>query len=207
MTRKRFVGKSLDSLLLLGPIALGSTACRGSPARAEPIDLATMEASMKSTDNPLDPKTLADELIRIGEVAIAKHDDAALDRYFTKDFVFHGPAGDATLGDLKTLWEAMRKAFTGFAVMRERIMVDGHFVAARTRMSGIFQHEFTHSPIGLVQPTGKPVSLVIHNFFRYDDQGRLAEEWAQFDNLGFLKELGVGSSREAMQVDADRCDR
>ena len=40
----------------------------------------SQEASMVSTGNPLDPKTLKDELVRIGEVAIAKRDDAAFDR-------------------------------------------------------------------------------------------------------------------------------
>jgi hypothetical protein len=35
------------------------------------------------------------------------------------------------------------------------------------------------------------VSYIIHNIFRYDDQGRLAEEWVQLDNLEFLKQLGV----------------
>jgi hypothetical protein len=48
-------------------------------------------------------------------------------------------------------------------------------------MSGIFKHEFTRSPVGRVQPMGKSVSYVIHNIFRYDDQGRLVEEWAQFE--------------------------
>jgi hypothetical protein len=52
----------------------------------------SQQASMLSTGNSLDPKTLKDELVRIGEVAIAKRDDAAFDRYFAKDFVFHGPA-------------------------------------------------------------------------------------------------------------------
>jgi len=31
-------------------------------------------------------------------------------------------------------------------------------------------------------------------FFRYDEDGRLAEEWAQFDNLGFLRQLGVAGA-------------
>jgi hypothetical protein len=33
------------------------------------------------------------------------------------------------------------------------------------------------------------------NFFRYDDEGRLAEEWVQTDNLSFLRELGVDIGR------------
>ena len=37
---------------------------------------------------------LAYDLIRIGNEAIARQDDAALRAYFTEDYVFHGPGGD-----------------------------------------------------------------------------------------------------------------
>jgi predicted ester cyclase len=153
------------------------------------------DAAMSSTGDPLDPNTLREGLVRIGEVAIAKGDDAALDRYFAPDFVFHGPAGDATLKDIKSLFQTMRNAFSGFAITYERIIVGGNFVAARTRISGVFEHELIHSPVGRVQPTGKSVSYIIHNIFRYNDQGQLAEEWAQLDNLEFLKQIGVELKR------------
>ncbi len=35
------------------------------------------------------------------------------------------------------------------------------------------------------------VSFKLINFFRYNDEGRLAEEWAQMDNCGLLKQFGV----------------
>jgi len=38
---------------------------------------------------------------------------------------------------------------------------------------------------------GKRVSFKLINFFRYNDEGRLAEEWAQMDNCGLLKQFGV----------------
>jgi predicted ester cyclase len=85
----------------------------------------------------------------------------------------------------------MREALDGFSVSRDQILVQGNFVAARTRMSGIFEREYAYSPIGPVPPTGKPVSFQIINIFRYDDEGRLAEEWAQLDNLGQPEQLGV----------------
>src|SRR4051812_3754284 len=135
----------------------------------------------------LDPNTLARGLEVIGEEAIAKHDDDALDSYFAKGFLFHGPDGDATLDDLKQLWAGMRAAFTDFSVTREAMLVQGNMLAARTRMAGVFDHEYAYSPLGTVQPTGRPVSFQIINFFRYDDEGRLAEEWAQLDNLGLLR--------------------
>jgi predicted ester cyclase len=151
---------------------------------------------MNSARNSLDPNALRDGLLRIGEVAIpAGDDDAALDSYFAEDFVFHGPAGDATLKDVKSILQAISNAFSSFSLKYERIIVDGNFVAARTRISGIFEHELTHSPVGRVQPTGKPVSYITHNIFRYDDHGRLAEEWALLDNLEFLKQIGVEMKR------------
>jgi hypothetical protein len=64
-------------------------------------------------------------LARIGEDAIAKANNTALDDYFARDFVFHGPDGDATLDDLKQLWAGMRHAFTEFTVTRDQILVQG----------------------------------------------------------------------------------
>jgi hypothetical protein len=142
--------------------------------------------------NPrLDPNRLAEELIRVGEDGIAKENDAALQAYFAPDYVFHGPQGDMSFAELKGYFAALRKSLAGFTVARERILVLGNIVAARTRMSGVFEREFPYSPVGSVQPTHKPVSFVLHGFFRYDDAGKLAEEWVELDNLGFAKQLGV----------------
>lgn len=146
--------------------------------------------------NPrLDPNRLVEELVRVGEDGIAKENDAALNAYFAPDYIFHGPQGDMSFAELKGYFAALRKSFAGFTVARERILVLGNIVAARTRMSGLFEHEFPYSPVGAVLPTHKPVSFVIHGFFRYDDAGRLAEEWVELDNLGFVKQLGVDLRR------------
>lgn len=85
--------------------------------------------------SPLNPKTLVEGLERIAEVAITKHNDAALDNCVADDCVFHGPGGDATLDDLKQLWADIRAAFTGFAPTRDAVLVQGNMVAARTRTS------------------------------------------------------------------------
>jgi hypothetical protein len=71
------------------------------------------------------------------------------------------------------------------------VLVDGRRVAAQTIMSGTFEHEFTASPVGPVPPTGRPFTLHLQNIFRFDGDGRLAEEWCQYDNLLLLDELGV----------------
>ena len=130
-------------------------------------------------------------LIRIGEQGIVREDDAAIDAYFAEGFVFHGPEGDVDLAALKTLWAAMREAFTDFTITREHIVAEGNRVATLTTFAGVFEREFTQSPVGPLPPTGERFTLPLINLFRYDEAGRLAEEWAQLDNRRFLRQLGA----------------
>src|SRR6201988_654288 len=94
---------------------------------------------------------LARDLIRIGDQAIAREDDAALRAYFTQDYVFHGPGGDLSFDQLRAYFASLRAAFSYLRLVREQIIVDGSFLAARTTFSGDFTRVFTYSPIGTVE--------------------------------------------------------
>jgi predicted ester cyclase len=132
----------------------------------------------------------AKKLIGIGETAIAKRDDGALDAFFAPDFVFHGLSGDATYPQLKAAFADYRASFHDFRVTRQAIVENGAFVSARTTMSGTFTHTFD-TPFGPIAPTGKRATWELINVFRYDADGRLAEEWVQYDYAGFMRQLGV----------------
>jgi predicted ester cyclase len=134
---------------------------------------------------------LAQDLIRIGDEAIAKEDDAKLRDYYATDYVFHGPGGDLGFEELRAYFASLRAAFDGLRIVREQIIADGNFLAARDTFSGDFANVFTHSPIGPVEPTGKHIEWEVMNTFRYDQDGRLAEEWVQSDYRSFLTKLGV----------------
>jgi predicted ester cyclase len=84
----------------------------------------------------------------------------------------------------------LRAGFSNLRIVREQIIVDGNFLAARTAFSGDFTGVFTHSPIGPVEPTGQHLEWDVIGTFRYDG-GRLAEEWVQADYRSFLTKLGV----------------
>ncbi len=73
-------------------------------------------------------------LIRIGREAIAKPDDAALDRYFSHDYVLHGPGGDADVASAKAFFAMMRSALGDFACERVTLVEEGNMIAARTVM-------------------------------------------------------------------------
>src|SRR6201986_703385 len=137
------------------------------------------------------------DLIRIGNEAIARQDDAALRAYFTEDYVFHGPGGDLSFDQLRAYFASLRAAFSNLRLVREQIIADGSFLAARTTFSGDFSGVFTYSPIGPVEPTGQHLEWEVIGTFRYDDEGRLAEEWVQTDYRSFLTKLGVTTAESA----------
>jgi predicted ester cyclase len=137
---------------------------------------------------------LARELIRIGDEAIATEDDAKLRAYFTDDYVFHGPGRDLSFAELSAYFASLRLGFSNLRLVREQIIADGNFLAARTTFSGDFTGRFTHSPIGPLEPTGQHLEWEVIGTFRYDDRGRLAEEWVQTDYRSFLTKLGVAAN-------------
>jgi predicted ester cyclase len=137
---------------------------------------------------------LARGLIRIGEEAIAQANDGQLREYYADGYILHTPAGDLDFEALRTYFASLRAAFTDFRIVREQIVADGVHLAARNTFSGIFSHVFTHSPVGPVEPHGRPIAWEVMNTFRYDSDGRLAEEWGQSDYRGLLKKLGVDSA-------------
>jgi len=141
--------------------------------------------------------SLARDLIRIGDQAIARADDAALRAYFAEDYVFHRPGGDLSFDQLRAYFASLRAAFTGLRLVREQIIVDSRFLAARTTFSGDFTGVFTYSPIGPVRPTGQHLEWEVIGTFRYDDDGRLAEEWVQTDYRSLLTKLGVTTAESA----------
>ena len=75
---------------------------------------------------------LARDLIHIGNDAIAHEDAATLRAYFAQDYVFHTPGGELSFDQLNAYFASPRAAFSG-RLVREQIIVEGNFLAARTR--------------------------------------------------------------------------
>ena len=142
---------------------------------------------------------LARDLIRIGDEAIAREDAPALRAYFREDYVFHGPGADLGFDELSSYFASLRAAFVDLRLVREQIIVDGNFLAARTTFSGDFTAVLSYSPIGSVEPTGQHLEWEVIGTFRYDEHGRLAEEWVQTDYRSFLTKLGVTTTESARQ--------
>jgi len=131
-------------------------------------------------------------LVRIGRLELTGEDEAEVDAYFAPDFTFHGPDGAETdYEGLKSYFASLRAAFDDLTISRGITVVEDDYVACQTTIRGNFAREFPQSPVGPLPPNGAQVVFELINIFRYDDQGRLAEEWVQTDNRSRLRQLGA----------------
>jgi predicted ester cyclase len=135
---------------------------------------------------------LVEGLIRVGEQELTGEDEAEVDAYFAADFAFHGPDGaELDYEGLKGYFASLRAAFDDLTISRGIMVVEGDYVSCQTTITGTFVREFTQSPVGPLPPNGRRVVFELMNIFRYDEQGRLAEEWVQTDNRSRLRQLGA----------------
>jgi predicted ester cyclase len=145
----------------------------------------------KSTEKGLHRDDLVKRLIRAGELEVSGDNQAEVDTYFdTANFRFHGPDGfESDYAGLTAYFQAVSTAFTDRSIKRGIIVAEGNHVACQTWIKGKFVREFAQSPIGSLPPNQKEIVFDLINIFRFDDQGRLVEEWVRLDNRSLLRQL------------------
>jgi predicted ester cyclase len=136
---------------------------------------------------------LAARLIRAGELLVLGGDQAEIESYFdTSKFRFHGPDGFETdYAGLSNYFKSIRAGFDDRSIRRGIILVEGSYIACQTWIEGRFVREFANSPAGALAPNGQRVIWDLMNILKFDDQGRLVEEWVRTDYRSFLRQLGA----------------
>ena len=131
--------------------------------------------------------------IRAGELLVSGESQAETDTYFdTIEFRFHGPDGfEADYAGLTNYFKSIRAAFDGRSIRRGIVVAEGNYIACQTWIEGTFVREFAHSPAGSLSQNGQRVVWDLLNIFRFDDQGRLVEEWVRTVYRSFLRQLGA----------------
>ncbi|WP_228562428.1 ester cyclase [Catenulispora rubra] len=132
-------------------------------------------------------------LVRAGELEVSGEDPAETATYFDPErFRFHGPDGfDSDFAGLTDYFDAVCAAFDDRSIRRGIVVAEDGYLACQTWIEGTFVREFTHSPVGPLPPNGGRVVFDLINIFRFDDQGRIVEEWVRVDNRGVLRQMGV----------------
>ena len=110
-----------------------------------------------------------------------------IDDLFTTDFVRHDPGGRELQGteQNRQFIGSLRAAFPDVHYTVEDQIAEGDKVVVRYRFRGTHLGAFQGMP-----PTGKQVTYTGILIYRIVD-GKIAEQWTEFDLLGLLRQLGV----------------
>jgi predicted ester cyclase len=110
------------------------------------------------------------------------------DELYSPEYVTHalGPEFAPTLEGLKMFIRALREGMPDLHCPVEQLVAEGDRVAGRLMLQG------THTgTLFGIPPTGKYAAAGLMVIARFDHRGKWVEDWANWDQLGFLQQLGV----------------
>lgn len=111
-----------------------------------------------------------------------------LDGKYSDDFLYHGPAMTETQHGLEALKEMLAPFLEALPDFQETVVeqvAEADRVATRMEGSGTHRGQL----LG-VAPTGRRITWTAMSFCRFRE-GRIAEEWVEFDGLNVLQQLGA----------------
>ena len=112
----------------------------------------------------------------------------AFKELLSTDFAIYSPSGFPKPTSREKLienYEMATKAFTEFTWSIEDIIAAGDKVIIRVMISGIFQGEVPDLPTKAIE-----VKFSLISIMRVEN-GRIAEEWQEDDQLGLVRQLGM----------------
>ncbi|MDQ3910957.1 MAG: ester cyclase [Actinomycetota bacterium] len=113
-----------------------------------------------------------------------------VDEVLDADFVCYDPnseAGEVRGADtLKQEIEWFRNAVPDLTYTVEDQVAEGDEVVTRWKAAGTHQGEFFG-----VAPTGKRIEMSGIQIDRFDESGKMVEEWPEYDLLGAMKQMGA----------------
>jgi steroid delta-isomerase-like uncharacterized protein len=112
-----------------------------------------------------------------------------IDEVCSPDVVSHDPAEDSDVVGAdahKERIQGYRTAMPDMVVTAHDVVAQGDRVVIRWSVRGTNDGE-----LGGMPPTGKTVEITGLSMDRFDDDGKLVETWDQWDNAGFMAQLGI----------------
>ena len=123
---------------------------------------------------------------RVWEEVWHQGDLGRIDDLFTADFVRHDPGRELRGTEQNRQFiSGLRAAFPDLHFTVEDQIAAGDKVVVRYRFGGTHLGDFLGR-----SPTGKQVSYSGILIYRIADE-KIAEQWTEFDLLGFLRQLGI----------------
>ncbi len=160
------------------------------------IDNLGMMMQLGLMGGPRDAKA-ADEIRALAQYyidSVSKDDREGLAATFAENFLDHNNAQVTGLSaGLQGVIEAHHMLHESFPDLRfslDDAVVNGDVIAIRVSATGTHQGPFYGIP-----PTGKPISWTAMRILRVEN-GKFAEGWNEFDQVGILQQLGIIPSFE-----------
>jgi len=135
---------------------------------------------MSTESNKAMAKRFLEEVINGGKMALA-------DEMIAPEYVDHAapPGLPPNVEGLKMFFSTFRKAFPDLHYHLEDMIAEGDMVVQRTTVHGTMKGDF----MGM-SATGKHANWSEIHISRFVN-GKLAEHWANIDQLGMLQQLGL----------------
>jgi predicted ester cyclase len=153
-----------------------------------PADVSTTRGThMTEADNAAIYRRWFDEGCSRGNVDLA-------DELYSPDYVTHavGPDLPPTLDGLKMFIRALRQGLPDLDCPVEEVVAESDRVAGRFRMRG------THAgTLFGIPATGRAVDVGVMVIARFDAAGKWVEDWASWDQLGMMQQIGVVPATDA----------
>jgi len=157
-------------------------------SRALPIAVALIALACPLLAGELEEKNKAVARIVFEEIL----GGGKIDQYeslYSPDFVGHGVTRDVRRAEDRATTQGWRQAFPDLRVTIDKLIAEGDLVTVR------FIGEGTNTGTANGLPaTGKRLRLVGVSILRIVD-GKIMEEWTSFDELDFMRQLGLMPSR------------
>lgn len=140
-------------------------------------------------------ETNAASVRRILEEAWSGGNLDLLDELYAKDCVEHDLSTHEELYGLESNRERVRgyrEAMPDLRVTLDDIVASGDRVVTRWRASGTHEGDLMGNP-----PTHRHVEITGISIDRFNDDGRVAETWDQWDLMSFMQQLGIAPAMQA----------
>jgi len=122
-----------------------------------------------------------EEGVNNGDIAVATE-------AFAPEYVNHIPGQSEPARGIPAwveFFSSLRAAFPDMTTTLEQLLGEGEMVAVRHVWTGTHQGDYEG-----IAPTGRPVTFTGADIYRIVD-GKIVEEWSEFDELGLLRQLGA----------------
>jgi predicted ester cyclase len=141
----------------------------------------------------MSPEQLKAQARRIAEELLTQGDLAVADELFAPTCRHHAPVPLVPgAGGAKRWATELRRAFPDLWAIVEHEVAEGDAVAQRLTLGGTQNGPFSGMP-----PSGRRATWQVVEILRVGADGRIAERWSGWDQLGLLRQLGAVPPPEA----------